>query len=194
MTATLSDKMPDCGLSSDICAPLIATWRAVQAGWVPPTRVSEEEYQAAKSLPDSDPLKAFAAFGCSYGGVWSGGYARSKGRNYAAEASRSLLRKVRPKTDVTYTCLDWVKQPIINPKKWVIYCDPPYANTQGYDANAGTFDFDAFLSRATEWAEAGASVFVSSYDTPGLDPIWEKSYKAGLPTKNKTRTDRLYRL
>lgn len=55
-------------LSTDACAPLIHLYCAVQNGWGPPSEVSEATYRAAKSLPDTDPMKAFCGFACSFGG------------------------------------------------------------------------------------------------------------------------------
>ncbi len=72
MSVALSKKGPV--LASDACAPLIALYKAVQEGWDPPTEVSRQTYMAAKLLPDSDPMKAFCGFGCSFGGKWFGGY------------------------------------------------------------------------------------------------------------------------
>ena len=52
----------------------------------------------------------------------------------------------------------------------VVYCDPPYANTQKY--NAGAFDNAAFW----EWARTrNFPVFVSEYGAPAdFTPIWCK--------------------
>ena len=81
---------------SDINLPMISLFKALQDGWLPPGDVSEDEYQAAKALPDTDPLKAFVGIGCSWGGKWFGGYARDprSNRNFAAGAKHGLLDKL----------------------------------------------------------------------------------------------------
>lgn len=81
------------GIVSDANPALIALYQAVRDGWDPPGHVSEEEYSAAKALPDSDPRKAFIGFGCSFGGKWFGGYARNaRGDDYVGATQRSLAR------------------------------------------------------------------------------------------------------
>src|SRR5690606_1801606 len=55
-------------LSSDGCKPLISCYQAILAGWDPPIEVSKETWQASKLLPDTDPMKAFCGFGCSFAG------------------------------------------------------------------------------------------------------------------------------
>ena len=64
------------GIVMDIHPGLIALYQACMLGYVPPLNVTKEEYHAAKALPDSDPLKAFIGFACSFGGKWFGGYAK----------------------------------------------------------------------------------------------------------------------
>lgn len=66
------------GLITDVHLPLISLYKAVANGWVPPTSLSEDEYQGCKLLEDTDPLKAFAGYACSFGGKWFGGYARGE--------------------------------------------------------------------------------------------------------------------
>ena len=111
---------------------LVALHKAVQAGWVPPEHISEEEYRALLQADANDPLATFAGFGCSYAGTWRSGYARNKrGDNYARATSRALVRDRRP--NVEHTCADALA--------WegaveVAYCDPPYEGTTGYAAVA----------------------------------------------------------
>ena len=52
----------------------------------------------------------------------------------------------------------------------VVYCDPPYANTKGY--NSGAFDNAAFW----DWVHTrDYPVFVSEYAAPeGFTPVWQK--------------------
>ena len=165
------------GLVSDAHPALIAVYRAVAAGWDPPKTLTESEWRAAKELPDSDPLKAFAGFGCSFGGKWFGGYAapapeyfynanskprldgssregeRIAPKDFADEARRALLRDVPTLTTrgCVFDCVDFLS---ITPVDLgaLLYLDPPYRNTTGYSL---PFDHDAFDVRAREWAAAG---------------------------------------
>lgn len=189
------------GVASDACAPLIALYRAMLDGWDPPTSLSESEYREARHLPDDDPLKAFAGFGCSFGAKYFAGYARcSEGANYAGRARRALRRKIAVlrQEGVAVSCMRFEDRPV-SPFRGAIYCDPPYAGTTGYPG-APPFDREAFLSRCVEWARAGAAVFVSEYDIdhPAFREVWSRTYKvsltAGLNGRAKHRTDRLYRV
>lgn len=157
-------KRPGRLIASDKNKALITLYKGVRDGWEPP-RITESVYANAKQLPDSDPLKAFCGFGCSFGGKWFGGYARnSRNRDYASEAFRGLLRKIGALNGASVKYFDFMRQPVrrdIAPAL-CIYADPPYANTTGYAA-VGVFDNAAFWRKCRAWAHAGAAVYVSEY-------------------------------
>jgi DNA adenine methylase len=192
------------GIVSDVNPALIALCQAVRDGWAPPHEVSREQYEAARLLPDSDPLKAFAGFGCSFGGKWFDGYAyggkngwyAKPGNTYASAAARSVVRDVAALSacellrtsffDVLPGSLDLD----------VIYCDPPYAGTTGY-AGAGAFDHSAFWQRCHEWAETGARVYVSEYGCTVSSAIeWEKAHRTHVSRAGDRRAtvERVYRI
>lgn len=166
-TAYLSDASPD----------LIAMWLALQNGWEPPAKVSRELYDA---LRDAGPsaLRAFAGYGCSFGGKWFGGYAaNSRGDNYANQSRGSLLRKICRMSTAGFFCLDY--REVIIPWGSVVYLDPPYAGTTPYDG-LPVFDHGAFW----DWAEALAErcdVFVSEYSAPsGWASVWSAAPRASM--------------
>ena len=154
--------------ASDIHPDLIMMLKAVQAGWIPPVVVTQDQYDMSKHAEPSAE-RGFIGFSCSWGAKWWGGYARGNGangpRNYADESSRSLVRDIggipnvsffnRPYTDIRPQFGD------------VVYCDPPYSNTTGYD---GGFDDALFRTTVAEWSASGADVFISEYE--GADE-WE---------------------
>ena len=151
-------------IATDKNKALIALYRSVRAGWMPPY-VSERVYANARNLPDTDPLKAFCAVGCSYGGKWFGGFARNASqRDYAAEALRGLQRKLEALPAVNPRYCDFLRQKVrrdVAPSL-LIYADPPYEGTTGYAA-VGVFDNAAFWRKCRAWAHAGAAVYVSEY-------------------------------
>lgn len=62
-------------IASDGNKALIAMYRELQKGWIPPTFVSKEEWRKwryTQELTD-DPMQAFCRFGCGFGGDWMGG-------------------------------------------------------------------------------------------------------------------------
>lgn len=189
-------------MSTDACAPLIALYRMVQAGWDPPSEVSRETYAAAKALPDSDPMKAFCGFGCSFGGKWFGGYAHDatgkrhrSGRptNYAHGTRKRLANDV-PGRQLELACVDFT---LVEPgpcDSAILYLDPPYAGTAGY-TGAPPFDYDAFGQRVIEWCEF-ADVFVSEYDFPLGVCVFEGAQRtmvnAGMSGASLGATERLF--
>lgn len=162
--------------STDACVPLIALYRAVQSGWEPPTEVSKAQWQAAKALPDSDPMKAFCGFGCSFGGMWFAGKAapRTNGTTaklHSIEASSANTLK----RDCVNARLDLVDFMSVQPQpcEAILYLDPPYAGTQSYEGVA-PFDSEAFVQRVRGWAQY-THVFVSEYSFPIGECVWSKA-------------------
>jgi DNA adenine methylase len=149
--------------ASDKNEYLVAMWRALQDGWLPPTSVSEEEYARVRAEPDKDKaLTAFVGFGCSYSGKWFGGYARSDGeRNYALNAYNSLMKQLPAMGDVRFEARDFRDT---YPRKSLVYCDPPYKGTTGYGA-VGAFDTKRFWSVMREWSKHN-KVYISEYAAP----------------------------
>lgn len=146
-------------LCSDAHPGVIALWRAVQAGWRAPESLGEEEYRELRRIKDwSNPLTAFALFGCSYGGKEDGSYARGRaGTSYAAESARGIERKREALSGVSFACKSF--QDVVIPPGAVVYCDPPYRGVKGYGGRR--FCSDTFFTWCEEIASSGARVFVS---------------------------------
>ena len=108
---------------------LIAFWQAVQAGWVPPSEVSEEEYKRVKANREEDlALTASVGFGCSFAGKFFGGYARdSRSRNYAGSAKRSTARKASGLVGVKFSNILFEEVKVTAGS--LVYCDIPYRGT-----------------------------------------------------------------
>jgi len=202
------------GLVSDIHPALIALYRAVREGWEPPASLSREEWGAARALPDSDPRKAFAGFGCSFGGKWFGGYAAECGErvmekgparwlgacsiDQARATRRGLLRDVAALERCELRRCSFFD---VAPRRGLfeaIYCDPPYRGVTAY-ALLEPFDHDRFWARCAEWAAVGARVFVSEYACPlaGVDVALERRHRDRLRRADGGQTlkiERLYRI
>jgi DNA adenine methylase len=191
MSVALSEKGPV--WSTDINPALISLYRAVQNGWQPPSSVSKEEYEAAKALPDSNPLKAFCGFCAAFGGKYFGGYARGEGRNWACEGKTGLLRDL-PILSADVGCLDFCDvEP--RPLEALLYLDPPYKGTTGYAA-ARAFDSALFFAQALRWA-AFTHVFISEYACPVGVCVWETQKAKSVAGGNgggRVATERLYYL
>jgi DNA adenine methylase len=194
--------------SSDKNAALIALYRAVRAGWEPPSEVTRDEYRAARALPDTDPRKAFCGYACSFGAKWFAGYSPSDHVTVSKRRTEKRIRTVRTrpheasarivKRDVAalrgpIEALDFLAiEP--RPLDAVIYCDPVYWGVTGYP-EVGAFDYDLFLRRVREWSRY-VHVFISEYAFPIGREIWSSSRRWGLNGKANgagvRSTERLY--
>ena len=181
-------------IGADANEALIAMWRALANGWVPPDVVTETTYFNVKQRRDvTDPLTAFVGFGVSFAGKWFGGFARDgRGRNYAANAASSLRKKMRGLSGVVWHSGDYRTVPL--PPRAVIYCDPPYAGTTQYGA-IGAFDWAAFWAWCLARHAEGFAVFVSEYAAPtSFRAALEISTKTDIRTKASGKESRVERL
>jgi len=144
---------------------LIEMFKALQNGWMPPTEVSEEEYQLFKKNQDIEPhVAGFVGFACSFAGKFWGGYARdTKGGgtgNYALRGHNSILKKVETLMDAEFTSKDFTE---LSYNNCIIYCDPPYKNTTPYYKKIlGEFPYDKFLEWVNEQSKNNI-VLISEY-------------------------------
>ncbi|GGN40076.1 hypothetical protein GCM10010109_68660 [Actinoplanes campanulatus] len=167
----------DEAVAGDSALDLALMWQAVADGWLPPDTVTEDEYRAMRHA-DPSPLRAFVGFGCSFGGRWFQGYARSSGRNYPAECHRRIRHMAPAFRGRSVHCRDY--------RYWrvdantVVYCDPPYADTTPY-AGSPRFNSDEFWWVAERWARSGALVLVSEYTAPtGWRSVWSKARRVTM--------------
>jgi DNA adenine methylase len=182
-------------VASDINLPLINMYKALSDGWLPPAKVSEEEYISVKSLNNpNDPLTAFVGFGLSFSGKYFGGYARdNKGRNYASNAANSLLKKMKGMVGVEWHHCDYRECPI--PLNSVIYCDPPYKGTTQY-GRIPKFDWDLFWDWCRMKQQNGHEVLVSEYSGPeDFEVVSEIQTKLDIRPKDKNskRVEKVFR-
>lgn len=147
--------------ASDIDGDLIVLYEGLQNGWIPPNTVSEEEYKELKTAEPS-PLKTFAKYGLSWGGKAWGGYARSGDRNYALNAKNSLLKKLPGLLNVKFEHKNYKDY---QPENTLIYCDPPYANTTGYNSSFDTSEFWKYM-RDWSYKDKNNVVIISEYTAP----------------------------
>lgn len=181
--------------ASDCHPALIALYGALQEGWDPPPTVTREDYDRARLLLDSDPLKGFIGFGASFGGRWFGGFARDQdGYDYARGSRRTLLRQFRHLQGVEFECRSFFD---VEPGTWqgVIYCDPPYRGTKRY--TTGAFDHAGFWDLCRRWVNTGVRVFVSELECPIDHQVrWsiERTWSVARSVQPKTTRDQLFEI
>lgn len=178
-------------LGSDLDGGIIELLQAVKAGWEPPSVITEEQYALAKAGCGSPGYRAFVGYGCSFGGKFFGGYARSAARNYALNARNSLLRQAPLLKDITLVTSDYRAMPF--GRCDVVYCDPPYKGTTRCGAGGG-FDSEEFWAWCFEQAVMGSKVYVSEFAAPkGFTELYSKPIRDGLRRSDKQpMTERLF--
>jgi len=196
----IDDIRCDNRVGNDMHEYLIAMWKELQAGWIPPTTISEEEYQTVKNNRGTYPKHyvGLVGFAASFGAKWFGGYARGfkadkvTPRDIPNEGIRNLMKQIDDVKDVKFICGDYLT---ITPKNrlngWLIYCDPPYAGTTGYKDSV---EHSQFWDWCSEMGK-GNTILVSEYDAPeGWIPMWEKETTTSLKVKkHEKRTEKLWR-
>lgn len=186
-------------IAMDINPYLISMWHSiVYKGWDPPSEVSEELYKDVKNNKELyDPaLVGFIGFGCSFGGKWFGGYARSGPnsrsiRNYAKESRNNALKGKPKLIGVKFVCEDIFRSTF--PKQSIVYCDPPYQGTTKYE---GVFDSDLFFAKCIQLGDH-IPVYISEYSAPPpFVCVWEKKIPVNLTAQGKyaNNTEKLFTL
>jgi DNA adenine methylase len=181
-------------VASDASPYLFTLYSALRRGWVPPSEVSREEYERVRLAPDvTDPLTAFIGYGCSWGGKWWGGFGKNPAHwaPRSSNARSSMLRKFARCSEVVFAHRDY--RALSPDSRHLVYCDPPYAGTTGYDA-VGTFDSTAFWATVREWSARGTLVLVSEYTAPAdFRCVWEIQTRTDLHGAGRAgRVERLW--
>lgn len=192
------------GMVSDIHPALITLYKETCRGWRPPEVVSFSDWTRARSLPDTDPFKAFAGFACSYGGKWFGGYAENVGPrvvqsgpaagkvvtdDYARASARKILHQC---AELHSRGCEIEQIDFLDVDPWpdfggVLYLDPPYRG--GVTGYSMPFDHERFDARVQQWARI-TDVFVSEYALPYGREVWTRAQRSGI--NQKQQTERLY--
>lgn len=178
---------------NDIHEYLIALLKGIQFGYDPPDEITEEQYRFIRNNKDLNPaLTGFAGFGCSFGGRFFEGYARSADQtNFAVQSKKSLLRDMQTLTGAEIYCGDY--RDVHIPPGAVIYADPPYYGTKGYRIK---FDHDAFWIAMRLLAETGHKVFISEQQAPpDFTCVWEKPFTRTLDRNKQNQfkvTEKLF--
>jgi len=111
--------------------------------------------------------RAIAAFCYSYNGKEWGGYtiASSSGErsDYPAERKR-YYDKLKNNDIFKKTLLQVKSYSDFKPRGYLIYCDPPYKDTTGYNCGAD-FNHDKFWNTMRKWS-ANNTVYISEYTAP----------------------------
>ena len=188
-------------IGADVNHEMIALFKAIRGGWIPPTEVTRDFYYEVKNNQDKYPdhLKAFISIGCSFGGHRWSSYAATRpprpknklGDNYAKQAHNALM-KLKPLLE-NIELVSCSFESLKIPPNSLIYCDPPYLNTAGYGFS---FDHNKFYDWCRDRVKDGHRLFVSEYSMPpDFEEIWSKKVIRTCTSLNNTyKIERLFRL
>ena len=176
---------------SDIHPDLIMLWNEVKDGtFVYPEEITKEEWLKYKVSPPS-AMRAFYGFGLSFGGMWFSSYAPlySRSKSVLNETINSIKRQeqyIKKINEIIHCSYDTHK-----PEGMLIYCDPPYKNTEKY--SNGKFDSNKFWETVRHWSKNNI-VIVSEFEAPDdFKCIWEKERKVRINQKNpKIKIEKLF--
>ena len=187
--ANVIDKVDGNRIGNDYNEYIYSLLIALQNGWQPPQIITEEYYKTIKAnKTDYEKcLVGYVGSQLTFGATWFGTYRRDKigKRNYSDEARRNVLKQAPKLKGIEFYNLNYTELDI--PNRSLIYCDPPYKGTFGYEKNK-TFDHDEFWQWCRKKANEGHIVFISEYNAPDdFKCIWSKELKQVINnTSNKT--------
>lgn len=181
----------------DIEPYVIACLSALRDGWIPPLRVTEEEYKDIKEHKEKYPdyLVGYCGYQLSYGGKFFGGYRRDKigKRDYCREAYNFTFKQVPNLAGIEFGVKDYRDLEYVEDA--VIYCDPPYRGTTKYDV--GNFEYEMFYDWCRRMGKKN-TVLISEYEMPkDFECIWSKSVKVCMDSNRdvgEVKTERLFRV
>jgi site-specific DNA-adenine methylase len=159
-------------IAGDVNTALISMWKHLQKGWVPPISYTKKKYLNLKKSRGKQHERGYIGHACSYRGRFFGTYFD---KNNLQTYSKSLTRIGKKIRDVKFYSGIYTQFSDIS--NYVIYCDPPYANTDKryYDGvNRVGFDNSSFWTWTKRMAEHNV-VFVSEFSIPKHIPhhvIW----------------------
>lgn len=186
-------------IGSDIHKELIAllNWMKDDVSSIPDT-FSEEEYLEVKFNRDKydDKYIGLIGFCGAYGASFMTGFAKSndnKGnkRDMPSERIRNIKKQSANIQNIRFEHCNYLDYDPCLLKNSVIYCDPPYRGTFGYNNNGkNDFNHDEFYDWCKKMSKNNI-VLISEYNMPSEDfeCIWEKKVKVNV--KNSTKNGRL---
>ncbi len=180
--------------ASDSNKLVLVLLKGIQQGLEYP-EITKERYTELKNDKKNFSFeRAIAAFCYSYNGKEWGGYTHiskcHRRENYPKERKNyydrlkknDIFKKTRLK------CIDYRK---LTPTNCLIYCDPPYHGTTGYNT---PFDHDIFWDTMRLWSKTN-HVFISEYNAPPdfvcIAQTEKHSSLSGSGSSSK-RTERLF--
>ena len=205
--------------ANDISKDLIMLWNCVKNNKFKNPNINEKKWRLLKESKKSSPEKAFAGFGCSFGGVWFNGYIADHNNNNMQY--NSLIKQIDNIKNVTFTNKNYIdfinlilqqsrlqqsrlqQSRLTNHKNdinhIIIYMDPPYNNTNSdpwQDQNINKFDSVIFWKIVKELKKfPNITVIISEFNAPKfMKTLYKFERRSGMHNTNNKSTyiEKLY--
>ena len=167
--------------------------------WIPQAFDEEDYYEVKSDYKNKTEQFENALIGyvgncLSFGSKWFGGFAKynpKKKEDHVKEAYNGVKKQVK-----NFKYLDQTR--FINASydeydykpNSVIYCDPPYQSTIGYESS---FDHEKFWKWVRQMTMDGHYVYVSEYSAPSdMTCIWRKSVKEQVGKNTNQKVEKLF--
>lgn len=178
--ANVIDKVQGNRIGNDNQEYVIALYKALQNGYIPPKEVTSDFFFEVKNNKGKYPKELVGYLGTqlTFGCEWWGSFRRDNTgkRNYDVEAYNNVMKQQPNLIGVEFVCGDYRDLEI--PSNSLIYCDPPYRGVRKYVGNV-KFDSDVFWEVCRNWSKQGHIVFVSEYEAPtDFECVWSKEISA----------------
>jgi len=181
-------------IASDLQPDIIEMWKKLQKNELHlPNTFSEKKWIELKHSQSPNALKAVAGFGMSFGGQYFSGYiqkhAGDSNRDFYREFKNSLerIKELIQKPNIKFYNKSYNSW---DPNNMLIYCDPPYKNTVGYQT--GEFNHDEFWEIMRKWSKKNY-VFISEEQAPkDFKVVWKKNKRRTLNAT--TRSNKMEKL
>lgn len=147
--------------AGDLNKSVIEMWSSLQDGWNPPTQCSEQRFEKLKGTSFSAPEKGFIGHACAFRGIYFSKFKYSNAIKHSAKRVKKMANILK---NVNFKHGSY-KQ-FSNLKNFIIYCDPPY-----YDTNCRYYNEDLIQQHFDHiefynWVEKMSKhnlVFISEY-------------------------------
>lgn len=186
----------------DISKYSIAVWNKIKTDgieWIPQAFDEEDYYEVKfcnknKNGTYDDAMIGYVGNCLSYGSKWWGGFAKfnpKKNECHVKEAYNGVKKQTDKfkhlnTTEFINTSYDKYDY---KPKS-VIYCDPPYQSTIGYESS---FDCERFWDWCRKMSILGHYVYVSEYSAPSdFKCVWRKNVKENVGKNVNNKVEKLF--
>lgn len=196
--ANIIDKVDGNRIGSDINHYVIALLDKLQSGWIPPDKITNEEFLQIKQNKDNYPdhLVGYVGTQLSFGSVWFSSFRKDNGgqRDYSLEAKKCVLKQAENLKGILFKSLSY--DDLWIPKNSIIYCDKPYQGTDKY-RGFPSLDHDRFWQWCRQKHLEGHTVFVSEFTAPeDFKCVWQMNINTSISERKtgKNVVEKLFTL